>query len=132
VPELAPALRQDYALVAANVSQLVDESLAPAYRIDRVFVRRNRRWPYVVVGATVVSPAGAVASPADGVVVGMVVTQDGRSAGSDDLPYYDRGQYYIWRLRLADAGLAAGPAQADVTASAGSAAVDTAAQPITL
>ncbi len=132
VPELAPALRQDYALVAANVSQLVDESLAATYQINRVFVRRNRRWPYIIVGATVVDSAGALVAPEDGVAVNMAATQGARSVQSGDLPYYDRGQYHIWRLRLAEAGLAPGPAQVDVTARADGAVVDTATQSIVL
>jgi hypothetical protein len=132
VPELAPDLRQDYALVVAPTAELVDESLAAAYRIDRVFVRRNRRWPYVIIGAMVVGNEGTPASPDDGVTVGMVVTQSGHSVGSGDLPYYDRGQYHIWRLRLADAGLAPGPAQVEVAASIGGAIAETATHSISL
>jgi hypothetical protein len=132
VPELTPALRQDYALVAAPVSQLAFESVAAQYQIDRVFVRRNRRWAYVIIGVTVVDATGAAASPEDGVTARMVITQGANRVESGDLPYYSRGQYHIWRLRLAPAGLVSGLAQADVTARSGGITVDVTSQPITL
>jgi hypothetical protein len=132
VPELAPDLRQDFALVAAPVMQLGDESPASAYQIDRVFVRRNHRWPYIIIGATVLDAHGMAASPGDGVSVQMAVTQGVRTVESGDLPYYDRGQYHIWRLRLAQAGLASGPARVDVIAHAGDATVTSTSQTVTL
>jgi subtilisin family serine protease len=68
--------------------------------IKDIFVRRNRLWRYIIVGAVVLKPDGTLATPNDGVSVSMLLTQGLHRVKSGDLPYYSRGGYYIWRLDM--------------------------------
>jgi hypothetical protein len=72
----------------------------PKLQIGDIIVRRNSLWGYTILGARVLDANGQVATPAEGVTVTMTVSQGLRRVSSGDLPYYRRGQYYIWRLDL--------------------------------
>lgn len=67
--------------------------------IKDIFVRKNRRWPYVVIGTVVVKGDGSAATPDDGAKVSMTVTQGRNQVVLKQAPYYTRGRYYIWRFR---------------------------------
>jgi hypothetical protein len=88
----------------------------PKLRIEKVFVRRDSRWGYTILGARVVDARGKPATPQAGVEVHMAVGQGLRRVQSGKLPYYRRGQYYIWRLDLRKHRLRPGPADLAVQA----------------
>ncbi|MEL7361563.1 MAG: vWA domain-containing protein, partial [Bacteroidota bacterium] len=71
-------------------------------RIEEIFTRRNRRWKHTIIGVRVRRPDGALAVPEDRVVVRAVVKQNGHEVTADTLDYYNRGDYFIWRLPKTD------------------------------
>jgi hypothetical protein len=83
--------------------------------IEDIVVRRNRLWPYAIIGARVLKQDGSPATPADGTVVGMKVSQGRHQATLKRVEYYARGAYYIWRFR--EPGFKTGEATVAVTAS---------------
>lgn len=88
----------------ATQSVQVPEAITPVRKlsIKDIFVRRNQRWGYSIIGTRVLKADSTPAIPEDSVQVSMVMTQGNQRAESGNLPYYKRGQYYIWRLQTAD------------------------------
>jgi subtilisin family serine protease len=70
--------------------------------IGDLLVRRNKRWEYTILGVHVYMADGTPATPDDGVRVHMTLSQEKQRVTSGDLPYYTRGQYFIWRLPMSD------------------------------
>lgn len=89
-------------------------SVKPEVGIKRIFVRRNRRWRHLIIGAVVVKGDGTPATPADGTRVRMTVTQGRYREVLENAPYHRRGRYYIWRFRRP--GFRPGKAEIKVTA----------------
>lgn len=78
-----------------------DTTVAPRrLTIQDIIVRRNSRWDYTIIGARVVHPNGQPATPREGVAVNMALQFGLRRIESEDLPYYSRGRYYIWRVQM--------------------------------
>ena len=82
--------------------------------IKDIFVRRNRLWRYMIIGAEVIKGDGSPAVPEDGVRVSMEVIQGRIRALLKQAPYYRRGHYYIWRFQ--EPRFKRGKAKVEVTA----------------
>ena len=67
--------------------------------IKEIFVRRNRRWHYTIIGVSVANAAGDPLSPDEGISVELSLALGSQRIRSGALPYYRRGQYYIWRFK---------------------------------
>lgn len=114
----------------ATQSIFVPEAMTTVEKlhIDQIFVRRQTQRGYTIIGTRVCNEDGSSAEEAQ---VTMVVTQGNREATSKKLPYYRKGQYYIWRFK--NPGFKTGQrAQVRVQATLDSMGVATAMKTVTL
>jgi hypothetical protein len=117
--------RQDFALAVVN-------AVAPgigSFAIEEIFVRRNRRWAYTIIGVQVAGANGAGAPSPQRVEVDARLVQGARRLQTT-LPYYRRGGYHIWRLK--DDALEPGPAFITVAATVNGMATTSKSQEISL
>jgi hypothetical protein len=99
-------------------------------RIDDIIARRNKLWGHTIVGAIVRTADGAIATPADGIVVDAHLVQGQQQAASGPMPFYRRGGYYIWRFK--SAGFRPGPSTVTTRVAVDGAIVTTSSKQIDL
>ena len=66
-------------------------------KIGDLIVRRNKLWRHTIIGVPL-RAGSKVVTPDDKAEVSIVATVRGRRIESDPLPFYSRGQYFIWRV----------------------------------
>jgi hypothetical protein len=116
----------------ATQSVEVSETVKPVKKaqIEDIFVLRNKRWAYTIIGVRVRKDDGSPATPTDGVSVAAAVLQGARRATEKSLPYYSPGGYFIWRFEVE--GFKPGPATAMAMASVAGTVLDSMKKPISL
>jgi hypothetical protein len=93
------------------------EQLTDKLVIKDIFSRRNKRWPYTIIGARVLMADGSSATPAKGVTVSIILNQGRRKLRFGDLPFLRTGGYFIWRCNWKKEDFQSGSAEVSVQAN---------------